>query len=429
MSVATHAVVVGGSIAGLLAARVLADHADHVTILERDETDVDTVRRAAPQGHHIHALLARGHDIFEDLLPGFTDDLLDLGVPILDFGTSVAWHRGADRFRQGPAGMMCVAAGRPLLESYVRGRVLDLPNVRFVREEADGLLLDATGRSVTGVSTPGARVDADMVVDAAGRASRTPAWLEALGCGTVTEESVRMDLVYTTCGFEIAPELDPIGDDIAIVSTMTPELPRGMIYARLTDRYALSLNGLGRHAPPRDWDGFLEFVRSLPVPEVYRSVLSASRIEEPHSFRFPASTRRRYERLTGLPEGFAVVGDAFARFNPVYAQGMTVAAMAAERLRAHLEDRGAFDARLFARQLGRVVDTPWTLAAGGDLGFPTVRGRRTLATSMANRYVTQVQRGAVKDPVVAKAFLRVAGLLEEPTSLFRPGIVARALAA
>ncbi|WP_407319801.1 hypothetical protein UQW22_05100 [Isoptericola halotolerans] len=429
MSATSHAVVVGGSIAGLLTARVLADHADQVTVLERDLTDVTDVRRAVPQGHHIHALLARGHEILEDLLPGFTGDLLGLGVPILDFGTSVAWHRGPARFQQGPADMMCVAAGRPLLESYVRRRVLELPNVALEHADVEGLLLDATGRTVVGVRTADGRLDADLVVDAAGRASRMDAWLESLGCGTVTDESIQMDLVYTSCGFETAPDFDPIGENIAIVSTMTPELPRGMIYARLTDRYALSLNGLGKHAPPRDWASFVEFARSLPVPDVHRSVLSARRIEDPHSFRFPASTRKRYERLAGMPEGLAVVGDAFARFNPVYAQGMTVAAMAALRLRTHLEAGGRLDARLFARQLSRVVDTPWTLAAGGDLGFPTVRGRRTVATSMANRYVTQVQRGATKDPVVAKAFLRVAGLLEEPTSLFRPGIVARSLAA
>lgn len=429
MSTATHAVVIGGSIAGLLAARVLADHADQVTVLERDATDVDGVRRAVPQGHHIHALLARGHEILEGLFPGFTQDLLGLGVPILDFGTSVAWHRGPARFQPGPADMMCVAAGRPLLESYVRDRVLARPNVTLAHADVEGLVLDGTRRAVVGVRTPDGTVDADVVVDAAGRGSRTAAWLEELGCGTVAEDAIEMDLVYTTCGFAIAPDFDPIGEDIAIVSTMTPELPRGMIYARLTDRYALSLNGLGTHAPPRDWESFLAFVKSLPLPDVHRSVLSAERIEDPHSFRFPASTRRRYERLTGLPDGLAVVGDAFARFNPVYAQGMTVAAMAADRLRVHLEATERFDARLFARQLSRVVDTPWTLAAGGDLGFPTVRGRRTLATNMANRYVTQVQRGAVKDPVVAKAFLRVAGLLEEPASLFRPTIVARSLAA
>lgn len=429
MSAATHAVVVGGSIAGLLAARVLSDHAEHVTVLERDGGDVTDVRRAVPQGHHIHALLARGHEILEELLPGFTQDLLRLGVPILDFGTSVAWHRGPAPFRQRPAGMMCVAAGRPLLESYVRRRVLSLPNVSFAHAEVEGLLVDATRRAVVGVRTSDGRVDADLVVDAAGRASRTPAWLEELGFGSVDEDVIRMDLVYTTCDFETAPQFDPIGEDIAIVSTMTPELPRGMIYARLPDRYALSLNGLGTHAPPRDWPSFVEFVRSLPLPDVHRSILSARRTGDPHSFRFPASTRRRYERLAAMPEGLAVVGDAFARFNPVYAQGMTVAAMAAERLQQHLGATSRFDAQSFARQLSRVVDTPWNLAAGGDLGFPTVQGRRTLATDMANRYVTRVQRGAVKDAVVAKAFLRVAGLMEEPTSLFRPSIIARTLAA
>lgn len=429
MSVAEHAVVIGGSIAGLIAARVLADHTEQVTILERDTSDVSGVRRAAPQGHHIHALLARGHEILEGIFPGFTDDLVGRGVPILDFGTSVAWHRGPARFRQGPADMMCVAAGRSLLEQYLREQVRNLPNVTIEHAEANGLVLDAAATKVGGVDTNGGPLDADLVIDAAGRGSRAHLWLEEAGCGTVREESIHMDLVYTSCGFEIAPDFDPIGENIAIVSTMTPELPRGVIYARLTDRYAISLNGLGQHGPPRDWSSFMEFVKSLPVPEIYQSVRTATPIEEPHSFRFPASTRRHYDKLPRLPQGLGIVGDALARFNPVYAQGMTVAAMAGFELQRHLVNRNKFDSRTFARALGRAVDTPWTLAAGGDLGFPTVRGRRTIATNLANRYVTQVQRSAAKDVGVARAFLRVAGLLEEPTSLFRPAVLVRSLAA
>ena len=437
MAVQDHCVIVGGSIAGLLAARVASEHFSHVTLIEREQlTDHDGPRKAVPQGHHIHALLARGQQILAELFPGLVADLEADGVPVGDFGTSLSWYFGGQMIRKVQTDLTCVAAGRPLFERHLRRRVEALPNVHVeTGAEVTGLRAGERGGRVTGVGVhhvgsgrAGTYLDADLVIDASGRGSRAPRWLEQLGYPAPEEDVVRMDLVYTTCDFEAPLEFDPIGDDIALIPVATPELPRGAIFARLSDRYAVSLTGILGDHPPREMDAFLRYTASLPVPAIHEAVSRATPMGPPASFHFPASVRPRYDRMRRLPEGMVILGDAFARFNPVYGQGMTVAALAADLLRRHLAN-GPVRSVAFARDLGRLVDAPWNLAAGADLGFPGVQGQRTVATRLGNAYISRLQRKASRDPHLSRTFLRVAGLVDSPAALLRPDVVARTLAA
>ena len=387
-----------------------------------------------PQGHHIHALLARGQQILDELFPGFTDELISRGVPVGDFGTTLSWYFNGEMIRKAHTGLVCVAAGRPLLETYVRGRVRSLPNVIF-RDQTDirGLAASADGSRITGVRIQGADasapeevLDADLVVDTTGRGSRTPRWLEELGYGRVREERVAMDLTYTTCDYRAPLPFDPIGDDIAIIPVATPAMPRGAIFARMPDRYSISLTGILGDRPPTDQEGFLDYVRSLPVPEVYQAARQAEPLGAPARFRFPASIRRRYERLPRLPGGLLAMGDAACVFNPVYAQGMTVAALETLVLARHLTHGPLQPVRYF-RDLARVIDAPWDMSAGADLGFVGSRGRRTLKVRMGNVYIPRLQAAAVTDGCLAAAFLRAAALVDPPTALLRPSIIARVL--
>jgi 2-polyprenyl-6-methoxyphenol hydroxylase-like FAD-dependent oxidoreductase len=433
--VGNHAVVLGGSIAGSLAARMLADTCEQVTVVDRDVlSGVTEPRHAIPQGHHIHALLARGQQIFDELFPGFTAELVACGVPIGDFGTSLSWYFNGQMIKKAETGLICVAAGRPLLEYHVRRRVQALPNVTF-RERTDirGLVASADQRRITGVRVQGPAtdapeevLDADLVVDTAGRGSRTPRWLEELGYQRVEEERVTMDLTYTTCDYRSPLPVDPIGADIAIIPVATPAMPRGAIFARLPDRYAISLTGILGDRPSADYPGFLDYVRSLPVPEIYEAVRDAEPLGKPATFRFPASIRRRYERLARVPDGLLVMGDAACIFNPVYGQGMTVAAMEALVLGRHLES-GTPQPGPYFRDLARVMNAPWDMSAGADLGFPGVQGRRTLKTRVGNAYVPRLQAAAVTDGALTDAFLRTAGLIDPPQALMRPGIISRVL--
>jgi 2-polyprenyl-6-methoxyphenol hydroxylase-like FAD-dependent oxidoreductase len=430
-----HAVVLGGSIAGSLAARVLSGHYARVTVVDRDElTGATGPRHAIPQGHHIHALLARGQQILDELFPGFTAGLVAEGVPIGDFGTSLSWYFNGRMIRKEETGLVCVAAGRPLLEDRVRRRVMELPNVTY-REGTDirGLTASPDRTQITGVRVqgpdPGAReevLEADLVVDATGRGSRTPRWLAELGYPRVPEERVGMDLTYTTCDFRPPLPFDPIGADIALIPVATPAMRRGAIFARLPDRYAISLTGILGDRPPADYGGFLDYVRTLPVPEIYKAVQDAEPFGEPHTFRFPASIRRRYERLSRLPAGLLVIGDAACVFNPVYGQGMTVAAIEALVLSRHVA-AGRPKAGPYFRDLAKVIDAPWDMSAGSDLGFPGVQGRRTVKTRMGNLYIPRLLTAAVTDGELSRSFLRAAGLVDPPQALMRPSVMSRVL--
>ncbi|MFI9811261.1 FAD-dependent oxidoreductase [Saccharothrix variisporea] len=430
-----RAVVLGGSVAGLFAARVLADFYREVTVVDRDRLiGVTGPRRAVPQGHHIHGLLARGQQILEELFPGFTADLAGTGVPTRDFGTSLGWHFNGRGIRKVETDLVCISAGRWRLEERMRDRVAELPNVTFLdNTDVVGLQAVPDGDRVTGAlvqdhdgSQPARPLTADLTVDATGRGTRTPRWLREMGYPSVEEEQVRMDLTYTTCDFRGPLAHDPIGDDIAIISVATPGNPRGATFARLPDRYSVSLNGILGDRPPTDLDGFLAYLRSLPVPSIFESVRHAEPMCAPVSFRFPSSVRRRYERMARLPEGLLALGDAACVFNPIYAQGLSVAAIGALVLREHLR-HGPRPVRRYFRDLARAIDAPWDMSAGGDLGFPGVQGRRTLKVRMGNALMSRLQVAATRDSDVSRAFMRVAGLVDPPTALMRLPVLSRVL--
>jgi uncharacterized protein (TIGR02246 family) len=411
---------------------VLSEAYQQVTVIERDMlSDVTGPRQAIPQGRHIHALLARGQQILEELFPGFTDELIASGVPTGDFGTSLSWYFNGEMMQKAKTGLVCVAAGRPLLEDHIRRRVQAMANVTYLEgTDIRGLTASADRSRVTGVRVQGAdgstpeELTADLVVDATGRGSRTPRWLEELGYLRVEEERVTMDLTYTTCDFRAPLPFDPIGDDIALLPVATPKAPRGAIFARLPDRYAVSLTGVLGDRPPTDYEGFLNYVKSLPIPEIYQAIRDAEPLADPVAFHFPASIRRRYERLDRFPGGLLVTGDAACVFNPVYGQGMTVAAIEALVLATHVKD-GPPQPGPYFRDLAQVIDAPWDIAAGADLAFAGVKGRRTPEVQMGNDYVSRLQAAAVTDGNITVAFLRAAGLVDPPQALMRPEVLSR----
>ena len=189
----------------------------------------------------------------------------------------------------------------------------------------------------------------------------------------------------------------------------------------------LTLAGILGDHPPTDPDGFLDFARSLRFPDIYEAIRDAEPLDDPVAFRFPASVRHRYERLHRFPAGLLVMGDAVCSFNPIYGQGMSVAALEALTLRRHLEPGIEPQPRRWFRDLARVVDVPWDMAAGGDLAFPGVPGRRTRKIRLMGTYLTRLHAAAAHDAHLATAFIRVAGLVAPPQSLLRPGIALRVL--
>jgi 2-polyprenyl-6-methoxyphenol hydroxylase-like FAD-dependent oxidoreductase len=431
-----HAVVLGASIAGLLAARVLAGAYRRVTVVDRDElTPSDTVRRGVPQSKHIHGLIVRGGQIMDELFPGFSEELVAHGAAMADQLRDARLYFSGHRLRQASSGIHILSLSRPCLEAYVCGRVRALPEIVFAdQRDVVELVASPDRRRVIGVRvvprTHGASeetVHADLVVDATGRGSRMPRWLETLGYGRPVEDKVRADVAYSTGMFRLRPAA--LGDDLAIICAPSAAHPRGGAMAAVEeDRHIVTLIGVLGDRPPTTLEGFAEFARSLPVSDIYDAIVDAELLEPIARINFPVSVRRRYERMARFPDGLLVMGDAACSFNPIYGQGMAVAAIEANVLRRHVKLGREPRPRKFLHDLAKAIDAPWEMSSGADLALPGVSGRRTAKSRLANAYATRLHAAAATDAGLAAAFLRVAGLIERPEALMRPRVAMRVLA-
>jgi len=430
-----RAVVLGGSVAGLLAARVLADAYAEVVVVERDELPRAAAhRRGVPQSRHIHGLLAGGQQALEELFDGLTAELVDLGAPAGDMLQDLRAYFGGHRLQPGPSGLLALQASRPMLEASLRARVRALPSVRFMdRCDVAGLTTTPDGGRVTGVrvvrrldGSAEQTVTADLVVDATGRGSRTPTWLEMLGYPRPPVDRVQIGIGYASRTYRFVPGL--LDGRLGILNAPTPDHPRGGALATIeNDRLLVTLFGILGDHPPTDPAGFADFAATLQFPDINEALHEAEPLDEPVPFRHPASVRHRYERLSRFPDGLVVIGDAMCTFNPVYGQGMSVAALQALALRDHLQQHTTPQPTRFLRHIGRIVDVPWNMATGGDLAFPKVAGRRTVQMRLLNGYLAKLLAGAAHDPRLGRAFLRVAGLVDPPQALLAPGVAARVL--
>jgi 2-polyprenyl-6-methoxyphenol hydroxylase-like FAD-dependent oxidoreductase len=422
------AIVIGGSMAGLLTARVLADYYEHVTLVERDglAPSADS-RRGVPQGRHTHGLLASGCQVLEILFPGISDQLVAAGAVLTDGARDIRrFLEGACHIRF-PSELQELLMSRPFLESFVRERVRNLPNVHFRdNQEVKGLVASADKRRVTGVRIGEEVLAGDLVVDTSGRGSHSPQWLEALGYPKPKEERVEIALSYTTQFFRRHP--NDLGGDLGVIMPPTVSGKRGgVMLAQEGFRWTVTLISHFGPGAPAELAGFIEFARSLPAPYIYEVIRYAEPVSDPVNSRFPASIRRRYEQLERFPQGYLVLGDAIASFNPAFGQGMSVAALETMELKAALsEGTGDLAQRMFQRA-SKVIDTPWRIAVGNDLRIPEAVGPRTFADRAIHAYLARLHKAAHRDTAVALAFQRVANLLDSPPSLMQPRVAFRVL--
>jgi len=443
----SHAVVIGASMTGLLAARVLAGHVDRVTVLDRDRLpDGAEPRRGVPQGRQVHVLLARGRAVLDRLFPGFSQDLEAAGaVPVRLPGDVLMLSKAGWVDRRAP-GWTMLSASRPLIEATLRHRLLQLPGVAVLDgSEVTALSASDDGRVVHGVSVRGVdggddarSVHADLVVDASGRGSRTPHWLADLGYPQPERTQVDSQMAYASRLYRI-----PAGfaADWRAVMLMArpPGNPRTGYLAPIEGgRWMVTMMGAAGQHPPTDEAGFTSFMRELSSPLIADTLSDAEPLTQIRGHRGTANRLAHYERMPRWPERFVVLGDAVCAFNPVYGQGITTAAIAAEALddclRAQRRRRPAGDlgglARRFQRELSRRNRDPWMLSTGEDLRYPTTTGMTAGRVLRAqHRYFDRVEVATTRDPAVTEAYARVFGMLERPTTLFRPRVVAAAVRA
>ncbi|NJK30547.1 MAG: FAD-binding monooxygenase [Acaryochloris sp. SU_5_25] len=433
---AQQAIVIGGSVTGLLATQVLSQHFDQVILIERDKlSDQPESRKGQPQANHLHALLATGKDIMEHYFPGLVESLQQGGATLADFGQAARWHISGDYRLQYESRLTGILMSRPFLESEIRRRVMLLPNLTVLDESrVEELIATAEGSQIVGVRVKCAvegsdclTLNANLVVDASGRGSASPRWLMALGYDKPQETIVKVDLGYATRLYRRQAS-DLTTAKLAIVSADPPHCPRsGVIFPIEGDRWIVTLSGWGGNRPPLDEQGFLDFTHSLPAPDVYNMISGAEPLSKIVGYQYPASLRRHYEKIRRFPTGYLVMGDALCSFDPVYGQGMTSAALQVtvldELLGTQLDPQRL--ATQFFKRAAKIIDIPWQLSVGEDFRFPTTQGKKALGTDLLNAYVTLVHQATHTDPIVYGAFLRVMNLLAAPSSLFHPQIVWR----
>lgn len=457
-----HAVILGASMAGLLTAAALSRRYDSVTVVERDVLPQEPAhRRGVPQSHHTHALLTRGVEILEELLPGLRAQLVAAGAQEGDLLADVRWLVAGHRLSRAHIGQPQLFCGRELLEGVVRARVRQLRGVTFTDgTDVAGLVASADRRRVTGVRVDAARdaadpagagagdasgkskskdkgnavrdgdaarvIPADLVVDATGRGSRTPKWLQELGYAPPPVERMTVDVAYATRPYRLPDGF--LKHDRLVLIGWTPDSPRaGTVVSVEGGRHLVTLAGLLGDRPPTEPQAFEEFARTLQFPDVADAVRAGEPLGDPVAFRYPSNLRHRYEMLGDFPEGLLVLGDAFCAFNPIYGQGMTTAALQVRALAELLADKQRPDWRSYFKAAAAAVDDPWDITTGSDLAFPGVRGRRTARSRFTSAYLARLHAAAEADPALSEAFVQVTGLVAPPRSLLRPSLAARVL--
>ncbi|MGW4088056.1 NAD(P)/FAD-dependent oxidoreductase [Streptomyces sp. NPDC004822] len=427
----SRALVLGGGLAGMLAAAALTGTVDEVVVLERDTfPDTPEPRRGLPQGHHSHILMRGGVEAIDELLPGTVDELYAAG----------AKKRGlpSGALARGPEGWMerldtdayLLLCSRDLLDHIVRRQVLGHDRIA-VREATKVLGLAGGATRVTGVltETPDGeeRLDADLVVDATGRGSHAPAWLTALGLPEVREDVVDVGITYVSRWFEAPPGTK---DDFpGVMIQMTPgtgEPGRGAGLLPMEEgRWILSLFGSRGGEPPNDEEGFARFARERHHPIIADLIAQATPSGPIRTYRNIPDRRRRYEKLP-LPDGFVVIGDAASALNPVHGTGMSVAAQCARLLRDELAEGGLRPklTRRVQAGIARINGGAWRLAVNTDQGLPGVRANvRLQGGALADRMAARVARTGCRDPHVINAVFSVASLVKPMTAMMSPAFL------
>lgn len=433
------AVVIGGSYAGLVTARVLADFFEEVVLVERDAVDETTgAHPGAPQGYHAHAMLAKGGEILQRLFPGLREELREAGAPVFDYGQGIDFLLPTGLAPRGRTGVQIQTFTRDELERRLRRKVLARAEVTLMAAtQCSGLTQDAAGR-VTGVTCrqQGAEaidMAADLVVDASGRSSSLEDWLGAAGVTVPPKRTVKAKVTYTSMNFDRPEETHPSHPDFYVAYQMlfAPRVPRaGVLLAVERNRWTCSLFGF-QDQPPTDDTGYLRFAQSLDNPRLAQQIGRRTLQEPTHRYTNVDNQWRPYHAVKNWPDRLIAVGDAVCVFNPVYGQGLTVAAMEAELLHRMLARRSSGGKQLdglaagYQKRVGRLLLGPWTLSTNSDLMWNP--DRQPLGARIAHWYNTRLFHVAVKDAAVWSRFVRVVNMVASPAVLFHPAVALKVL--
>lgn len=440
-----HAIVIGASIAGLLSARVLADYFTSVTIVDSDSLPTQAnPRKGVPQSLQPHILFARGYRILEELFPGIGTEFRIAGAVPIDWAQEFYHfsHQGWSANAQSPSAVVSFTCSRPLLELIIRQRLLNLSNVYFVEEyRVSGLLCNSSNTHVNGVvvhSTTGAlenSLPASLVVDASGRRSQAPKWLQNIGFTPPSETIINPFLGYATRRYKQPKDFN-FGWKVMLISQSAPNMTRLGYLAEIEGgQWIATLGGYGHDYPSTDEEAFLAFASSLPSSKFYETIKDAKPTSEIYAYRATSNRLRHYEKVA-LPEGFVCLGDSVCALCPVYGQGMTVSALSVILLRDWLNksynpvSAWHLSSTNFQQQLAKNNVFHWTVATSQDLQFSTTKGgtnRSGLISVILKWYTQRLIHLANSDSEIYTFLLEVAHLLKSPLHLYHPKVLFRIL--
>lgn len=426
------AVVIGASIAGLTAARALAPHFETVLVVERDEQpNTSLPRKAVPQGHHVHALLKSGELALEQLFPNIIQELIDQGAKRVDFSKDLRWYHGGHWKMRYPSDFHIMIQTRPLLEQVIRQRVATIPNVGFyngyvfesIKTDDAKTKIIAVGIQESGNRGRRLELESDLLVDTSGRGSKTPRWLVSLGYTPPTESYVKIDLTYSSRLYA-APADKTFDWKLLVINPHHPEsLRAGYIFPVENNRWLITFAGYSGDATPQTNEQFMDYAKGLARPDIYELMQNLTPVTDVKSFGVPQMLRRHYEN-TRLPEGLLIMGDAFCAFDPVYGQGMSVAAQEAVVLSELLSTTPTLAdvTKRFHKKAAKIVEAPWLLTRLEDFRYPKTVGQKPPLTTLLHWYSSHVYALTASDQTVYEAFRQVMHLLEGAPALFSPRV-------
>ena len=437
-----HAIVIGGSIAGLLSARVLADKFERVTITERDQLpETPEARKGVPQSSQPHILFARGYSILEALFPEIGKELHAAGAIPIDWAREFHHYNpgGWNATAESASELVSFTCTRPLLEWTIRQQVSQLPNVRFLKRcRVIGLLCNPSRTQVTGISvrhldeSTTDELSAQLVVDASGRTSQAPHWIENLGFTPPPATVVNPFLGYATRRYRISPGEQSDWKVLLVEHTPPHNTRLGYLAQVEGEECIATLGGYGGDYPPLDNEEFLAFARSLPSPKFYETIRRAQPTSPIQAHRATANRMYHYERVN-LPANFVALGDAVCALCPVYGQGMTVSAMSAMVLQDWLgrqkANSHAFNSFRFQKRLAQSNAQPWLVATGQDSRFPTTQGasKPSWFTRLFRGYTDRLVQRTHEDAELHTHLMEVAQMVKSPAVLFHPQVVLKTL--
>jgi len=420
------AIVIGGSIAGLLAARVLSDYFKEIIMIEKDDyVEGDKVRNGVPQANHVHILLVKGREILQDFFPELEKDLVKKGANKIDFLNDSRYRLPSGWAPKFNSGIITFACTRTLLENTIRQQIQKITKIKIENGKYVTSLALETPNKVSLKTKDGKEIQGDLIIDCTGRNTKTPCWLEDIGFPKPQETKIDSFVRYATRRY--IPSKNHRKWKMLVVLNKPTTNPRiGGIYPIEDGKWLVGLYAIGKNHPPADEKGFLEFTKNLESMELYDALKDATPDSEIHGYQVQGSRKYHYEEMLRWPENFIVLGDAVSVFNPYYGQGITSAALGAKALDYMLKnykiEKGF--TRKFQKRLAKTISLPWVLGTSEDMRWPTTLGKRpNMITRLVQNHAQKVLLLVPKSTLATKSFLQMMHMIKSPAILFHPIIL------